>query len=314
MCGHLRFICGAVLGASLLRLWGAGSPEGDASPAIKAPVAVTAETCRRCHRDYYDAWARSTHARIDGRLFKSPGKQGCEACHGPGAEHAQSGNRALILRFSGSPPEAVETACLKCHERGNRLYWRGSPHESRNITCTNCHTLHKKPDSVQHVSRFLERPLETRLLARNTSMEVCLQCHLLQKAQLQRSSHMPLREGKLTCVDCHNPHGTPTPKLLRENSVNENCYRCHTEKRGPFLWEHPPAAEDCLNCHQAHGSMHEKLLKVRPPRLCQQCHMRGGHSTLPQLASNRLIYNLGCTNCHSQIHGSNHPSGVRFHR
>jgi cytochrome c5 len=28
----------------------------------------------------------------------------------------------------------------------------------------------------------------------------------------------------------------------------------------------------------------------------------------------RYVFNRGCTNCHSQIHGSNHPSGVRFQR
>ncbi len=279
-----------------------------------AAAAIAPETCRRCHRDYYQTWAASTHARLDGRYSESPAKQGCEACHGSGLDHVQSGNRALIFRFNGSPAESIENACLKCHERGNRLYWRGSPHESRNITCTNCHTLHKKADIPQPGVRFQERPLETRLLRKQTSMEVCFQCHLLQKAQLQRSSHMPLREGKLTCVDCHNPHGTATPKLLAENSVNENCYRCHAEKRGPFLWEHPPVAEDCLNCHEAHGSVHPAMLKTRPPRLCQRCHMRAGHSTQPQPAANRLIYNLGCANCHSQIHGSNHPSGVRLHR
>ncbi|MBI3695352.1 MAG: hypothetical protein HY238_11025, partial [Acidobacteria bacterium] len=229
MCGHWWAIRGAFCWISLL-LCGSCALARGSSPPVEPNVSVTPETCRRCHRDYYDAWASSIHARIDGRLFKAAGKQGCEACHGSGVDHAQSGNRALIRRFTGRPPEEVENACLKCHQRGNRLYWRGSPHESRNITCTNCHTLHKKPDSVEHTSRFLERPLETRLLAKQTSMEVCFQCHLLQKAQLQRSSHMPLREGKLTCIDCHNPHGTATPKLLRENSVNELCYRCHTEK------------------------------------------------------------------------------------
>jgi DmsE family decaheme c-type cytochrome len=277
-------------------------------------VSVAPETCRRCHAEYYETWAGSTHAQVSGRLFKSPEKQGCESCHGSGVEHVQSGNRGLIRRFTGMPAEVVESACLQCHERGKRLYWRGSAHETRNITCTNCHTLHKKAETPQHLSRFLEKPLETRLLARQTAMEVCFQCHLLQKAQMQRSSHMPLREGKITCVDCHNPHGTATPKLLIENSVNDLCYRCHAEKRGPFLWEHPPAAENCLNCHAPHGSINEKLLTVRTPRLCQRCHMRGGHSTLPQSATNRLIYNLVCTNCHSQIHGSNHPSGARLQR
>ncbi len=76
-----------------------------------------------------------------------------------------------------------------------------------------------------------------------------------------RSSHMPMREGKIVCTDCHNPHGSYSEKLLRANSVNENCYTCHAEKRGPFLWEHAPVRENCLNCHDPHGSINEYLLK-----------------------------------------------------
>ncbi len=82
---------------------------------------------------------------------------------------------------------------------------------------------------------------------------------------------MPLREGKMTCTSCHNPHGTVTPSLLRENSLNDTCYRCHTEKRGPFLWTHPPVQESCANCHNPHGSNHESMLIIANPRLCQQC-------------------------------------------
>ena len=33
--------------------------------------------------------------------------------------------------------------------------------------------------------------------------------------------------------------------MLKEASVNDNCYKCHAEKRGPFLWEHPPVRENC---------------------------------------------------------------------
>lgn len=287
--------------------------DGGSAPASYSPN-VPPEVCGRCHREHYATWSVSTHAKVAGRLYKSADKAGCVACHGPGADHAQSGDRDLIARFTGSPAEVVEGACLQCHERGMRLYWRGSAHESRNITCTDCHTIHKEPQPIPGLSRFQERPLETVLLKKQTAIEVCLRCHPQRRAQLLRSSHMPLREGVLTCVDCHNPHGTATPALLVENSINETCYKCHAEKRGPFLWEHPPVAENCLNCHDAHGSMHADLLKARAPRLCQRCHGRSGHQTQPRVARTRLFFNTGCTNCHSRIHGSNHPSGVRFHR
>ena len=92
-----------------------------------------------------------------------------------------------------------------------------------------------------------------------------------------KNSHHPIREGKITCADCHNPHGTQTAKMIRGASVNEQCYTCHTEKRGPFLWEHAPVRESCLNCHTPHGSNHLKLQKTSVPYLCQQCHSNTRH-------------------------------------
>jgi DmsE family decaheme c-type cytochrome len=121
----------------------------------------------------------------------------------------------------------------------------------------------------------------------------------------------------MTCADCHNPHGTSSEHQLRAATVNDLCTNCHADKRGPFLWEHPPVRENCLNCHQPHGSNNDKVLAARRPFLCQRCHITTRHpSTLydgPDLVSNRL-FNRSCTNCHSQIHGSNHPSGKTFLR
>jgi DmsE family decaheme c-type cytochrome len=149
--------------------------------------------------------------------------------------------------------------------------------------------------------------------------ETCFQCHKLQRAQIQYSSHMPLREGKITCTNCHNPHGSITEKLIREASVNENCYKCHAEKRGPMLYEHTPVSENCLNCHQPHGSNYENLLVVARPRLCNQCHttvhnagVGGGFG--PGSPGTAYSRQNGCGNCHSNIHGSNHPNGMFFLR
>jgi DmsE family decaheme c-type cytochrome len=81
---------------------------------------------------------------------------------------------------------------------------------------------------------------------------------------------MPVREGKIVCSNCHNPHGSATEALLREYSINDNCYKCHAEKRGPFLFEHAPVRENCLS--YPHGTTNEYLLKVSRPRLCAECH------------------------------------------
>jgi DmsE family decaheme c-type cytochrome len=152
-------------------------------------------------------------------------------------------------------------------------------------------------------------------LAKLTESDTCFQCHKNKRAEIWRSSHMPIREGKMTCSSCHNPHGTYGEALLNEATVNDNCYKCHAEKRGPFLWEHPPVRENCLNCHDPHGSINDFLLKISRPRLCQQCHANlTGHPGNPRNPQSIYAFNRECQNCHSQHHGSNSPSGSRFHR
>jgi len=300
--------------APLLLVISAGSLSGQSSwaPADaaaarpQAPSYVGAEVCRACHQEAAAAWEATTMGRV---LLRRPRNElearACEACHGPGEDHVRgAGDRTKIFRFGRNSPASVaeqNTQCLQCHESGARQHWSGSVHEGRNLACVTCHTV------MRSVS-------PERQLARETVADVCYQCHLQRRAQGQLSAHMPVREGRVTCTDCHNPHGTATPKLLVENSVNEVCYRCHAERRGPFLWEHPPVTENCATCHEPHGSMNTYLLRVREPRLCQRCHIESRHPTTPQGETARFVFDRSCTNCHSQIHGSNHPSGMRFHR
>jgi DmsE family decaheme c-type cytochrome len=126
-------------------------------------------------------------------------------------------------------------------------------------------------------------------------------------------------EGKMSCSDCHNPHGSAGPKLVKRDSINDTCYTCHAEKRGPFVHSHEPVTEDCSNCHNAHGTTVPAMLKARPPLLCQQCHTphaQTGDGPIPgQLTSATRSQNSvtiwqgrSCLNCHTQVHGSNNPS------
>lgn len=261
--------------------------------------------CKICHSMVTERFKTNPHHGANANSKGDPDAIACSSCHGNGKAHAMDyGNLNAILRFDKSSTASVQeknAACLECHEKGIRLYWKGSAHESKSLACVDCHKI-MEPVSAQ------------RLFVKSTELETCFQCHQQRRAQMQRSSHMPFREGKVKCSDCHNPHGSPNEKLLTEANVNENCYKCHADKRGPFLWEHPPVAENCLNCHEPHGSNHDKLLVVDRPRLCQRCHIESRHMTQPQLSTARFAFNRSCQNCHSQIHGSNSPSGVRFHR
>jgi DmsE family decaheme c-type cytochrome len=296
---------------------------------------VGSNTCEECHKQGYRRFASTKMAKV---FFEAPRNEleakGCEACHGAGREHVEAarahdvarekgvtyqGPRSgdFIIRLGkGSPLSMQEQSarCLQCHEKGQRLFWQGSGHEARGLGCGTCHQVHQNQPAVVAAAAFKEPLTTNTLFTKRTQMEVCFGCHPMRRAQLQRSSHMPLREGEMTCANCHNPHGGPNPKMLVAATVNETCYKCHPERRGPFLWEHPPVMENCSTCHEPHGSARPQLLKLNPPRLCQECHASTGHPSAPQLATSHYVFNRGCTNCHSQIHGSNHPAGSRFQR
>jgi DmsE family decaheme c-type cytochrome len=142
--------------------------------------------------------------------------------------------------------------------------------------------------------------------------------------KVRRTQHMPVAEGKMTCTTCHNPHGSTNVKQLRVgNYVNEACVSCHAEKRGPFLWEHAAGRESCVTCHDPHGSSNDRMLVTKVPMLCQRCHIGTRHPSTIYDARNVVpgagtpssrIYARACVNCHSNIHGSNHPSGHTFLR
>jgi DmsE family decaheme c-type cytochrome len=214
------------------------------------------------------------------------------------------------INFSGpqvSSPEARTKVCLDCHLGGARMHWPGSPHAGSDITCADCHASHPVRDPV---------------LSAATQAPVCFTCHAEQRAAALKPSHHPVTEGQMACADCHNPHGSPGPNLLVAASVNDTCLNCHDEKRGPMLFDHPPVQEQCTLCHTPHGSVQVALLKQRPPYLCQNCHDSTLHNSQPfsgasipgGSAPSRMMLLRACLNCHSQIHGSNHPSGIRFAR
>ena len=144
-------------------------------------------------------------------------------------------------------------------------------------------------------------------------------CHRDKISKLDRSGHMPVREGKIECTTCHNVHGATNVRLLRKgDSIQELCTSCHAEKRGPFLWEHAPTRDGCVTCHDPHGSTNERMLVAKPPILCQRCHVHSRHpSTIydqGNIDTSARVYARSCVTCHSAIHGSNHPSGKAFIR
>jgi len=293
--------------------WAAQDTMGKSDKSAKEVIRV----CTKCH-DESDkkpvlGILKHKHAMMADK--RTPfADQACVTCHGASDEHLkkppEGQKRALpditYGKHSTNSSQQKNDVCMTCHERGLRLHWKGSPHEFSGLACANCHTVHTGKDPV---------------LVKRTQPETCFKCHKDRRAEMHLPSRHPILEGKVTCSSCHNPHGSNGPKQLVKNSVNETCYTCHYEKRGPFLWEHAPARDDCTNCHKPHGSIHPTLLKTRVPWLCQQCHELTFHPSTaysgtgvpPRGAAQQLLVK-GCLNCHSQVHGTNHPSGPRLTR
>lgn len=279
--------------------------------AIPGAKPVGAETCTTCHDQVGKSFQHAFHAQ-----------QGvvCEDCHGNGSLHEDGGGDVTkIVSFTKRSAAEANGVCLGCHARAaNVRNWMGGSHAANHVRCTDCHQVHSqalqsatpRPASFTTATEgaFAARLVspETNVVLRPASAtnDACLKCHETERAQMSMPYHHPLREGKMSCVDCHDPHGGPGGNNLRTANVNQLCLGCHAQYRGPFSYQHPPVSENCMICHNAHGSPNTNLLSVSMPALCLQCHA-GHHNGAGLPIVDR------CTNCHGSIHGTDvaTPSG-----
>lgn len=266
--------------------------------------------CTRCHDESEEypvlSIGKTRHGTVADQRTPT-----CTSCHGESDTHINKPEgvterpkpERTFGKNSVTSAEERNRACLSCHQGGKRIHWFSSTHASRDITCTSCHQVHTGHDKVRD---------------KLTQSEVCFTCHKEQRAQISRPSHHPIKEGKMACSDCHNPHGSAGEKMLVRDNVNDTCYTCHMEKRGPFVRTHQPVQEDCSICHNPHGTTTPNLLKSRPPFLCQQCHEptshRGNIASLTGTSTSANTMARGCLNCHTNIHGTNNPADISNER
>ncbi|MEZ5289636.1 MAG: DmsE family decaheme c-type cytochrome [Vicinamibacterales bacterium] len=287
-------------------------PAASAAPGTtqqQAPASgyVGTETCAGCHTGY-EATVTATKHGFTGNARTPMANQGCESCHGPGEAHANDPENVKPIQFDKVAATVANGRCQTCHNRGEHALWDGSQHENRNVKCADCHSVHSS-----------EGPT---LMRAKTQQLTCARCHQTITNRQQRFNHMPVREGKMQCSSCHNVHGSVNVKLLRAGTtVDQSCTSCHTEKRGPFLWEHAPVVDSCTTCHDSHGSNNDRMLQAKLPFLCQRCHVTSRHPptvyegfTLQNSQNANKMFGKSCANCHQQIHGSNHPNGKYFLR
>jgi len=292
------------------------APAAANGQVTRSQTAWSVSDCEACHdKALSPAFTKSAHGQA---------AQSCANCHSTVGDHAKAqaaGDKGPVPSMKLVKANNLNQTCLTCHEKNNQATFAGSMHSRRNVACTTCHSVHS-PKSVKAQLKTV------------SDVETCVTCHKAERAKLQRTSHHPVREGKIGCSSCHNPHDGARAKMVKAESVSELCYQCHAEKRGPFLFEHAPVREDCISCHDPHGSNHKRMLVQKAPTLCWNCHLTGsGHfgsgdnfstekgvpvaptgapSGYPTV--NSRFVGRSCMNCHINIHGSNSPSGAYFVR
>jgi len=319
-----------------------------ATPALaQQPAARSAGAkpiCANCHESKWNAMDLSAH----GAKNDASGSM-CQTCHGDATDHLKDPMKAKPANPFGTGHTADErtAVCLTCHS-GNRnlAFWTSGKHQLNEVTCANCHSIHGEKllpsysglnptQKSVSINKFTTTSLPNQA-------EICWQCHQPIRAANFKPSHHPIIEGKVKCSDCHNPHGAITPAMLKQPTINDQCYSCHADKRGPYVFSHPPVEENCATCHNPHGSVHNRLLNESAPNLCQDCHEWSRHpgtvygasgafncqpgdtatttvggvaypncapsrTGQPNPGVNNRLVTRACNNCHNAIHGSNAP-------
>ena len=301
-------LLGTTLGACLLFLVPLASATASDPPR---PAFVGSQVCKSCHPDVWSKFFKNPHFKSVASGQESAENTGCEGCHGAGSAHVKAPSKASIAAFSVLTAKQTLDRCLRCHSQAlSRANIRRSVHSLSDVTCTGCHSIHKAA-----TPKFLLAKSQT---------DLCYGCHTSVRSQFSMPSKHRVNEGFMNCTDCHNPHGSsaPTwrmssrPRMVDQSLANEEpCLKCHSEKRGPFVFEHASVrVEGCESCHSPHGSPNARLLR-RPVvfTLCLECHNgagslgRQGNGVPRQSGSHNMSdpRYQNCTTCHVRIHGSN---------
>lgn len=289
---------------------------------------VGSESCKECHEDQFKSVEVTKHGKLSQTEGWKNKVQGCESCHGPGKGHLEDAtDKTKIISFKGKTSKEVSETCLSCHAgKESHNNFRRGDHWRNDVGCTDCHTSHGpqmasfKPGSVTFPGdATTNTPSEaTDAMLKQSEPALCISCHSETRAQFSKPSHHKVLEGTMKCSDCHNAHGGFEQKQANlAVGADQACIKCHTDKQGPFVFEHAPLkTEGCSSCHTPHGSANPRMLK-RPQirQLCYECHsgitdqLSDGPTGGPHAQNS--VRSQNCTVCHSAIHGSN-ASNVFF--
>jgi len=167
------------------------------------PGPVWSQSCAWCHETGHDADPSRKHE--DG--------VGCEACHGPGSEHASDPAHAHVFGFPADQPVLASSVCGSCHLQGGLTKDGLSFPEG-----------FRPGTDLRKVFQFDWKGLDTAagdhhaqqeirgVLAGDGKQRVCLACH--DPHRQTATGHEKQPQGPL-CAQCH-VNGSAALKTDRE--------------------------------------------------------------------------------------------------
>ena len=176
-----------------------------------------------------------------------------------------------------------------------------SVHTKNGVSCISCHSPHHAVDRANPCWSSL-----------NPSFAIT--CHLQQKAQFAMPFHHRVEEGLIQCSDCHNVHGSALPKQVRVSSTQDAvCFKCHTDKQGPFVYEHAAVKVERLpilplgsrRAESSHAEAEQRQSAL--PAVPHHVELQQRARELLRSTTRRRFFQA-CTLCHEAIHGSNFSS------
>jgi DmsE family decaheme c-type cytochrome len=258
---------------------------------IPTACAYDSGTCLDCHDTKAADLKASVHQLNDPALLESPVNVACQSCHDgweahleePSADNITTGAKLTLLKEA--------ELCSRCHVTPHQSAMVSTdPHHLYDITCSTCHTIHDnhnqylvKDDSGNYcltchnsvAFEFEQRsvhPLKTGNIncvdchdlssieknARTTGFDWrCQNCHEDLAGPFIHEHpvvYNHLVEGG-SCMECHNPHGSPNDRLLNQPGSG-TCKQCHGTPPGHNTAHSGLGAKlECVQCHtEIHGS------------------------------------------------------------
>lgn len=274
------------------------SPRSVSPPlrVVSGATATGSTVCLGCHEDVGQALAGTPHLKAFEKADLAKGV-GCESCHGPGSKHAETNSAEDIVGkadLGALSPEVQAAMCATCHERHGSS-WPVSQHATAGVSCWDCHRdqLHFEHGEAAAVQK------------RSGIPAACASCHQKVVGEFQLQYRHPIDRGSVTCVNCHELHGAESKRSRARTGVAQ-CTECHSSVAGPWVFEHEAVEDGCVTCHRPHGSVNRRLLTESGNTLCLRCHAQSNYPAVGKIVHNYQLSGGGqCTDCHSQVHGSN---------